>query len=35
MKKIPQQLIKDYGIVALSYIAILLFLRPASLANTK
>lgn len=29
MKQIPSQLIKDYGIVGLSYIAILLFMRPA------
>ena len=35
MKKIPQQLIKDYGIVALSYIAILLFLRPAFFGEYK
>ena len=35
MNKIPQQLIKDYGIVCLSYIAILLFLRPAFLGEYK
>lgn len=35
MKKIPFQLVKDYGIVALSYIAILLFLRPAFFGEYK
>lgn len=35
MKRIPLQLIKDYGIVGLSYIAILLFLRPAFFGEYK
>lgn len=35
MKQIPSQLIKDYGIVGLSYIAILLFLRPAFFGEYK
>lgn len=35
MKKIPLQLVKDYGIVCLSYIAILLFLRPAFFGEYK
>lgn len=35
MNKIPLQLIKDYGIVCLSYIAILLILRPAFFGEYK
>lgn len=35
MKKIPSQLIKDYGIVGISYIAILLFMRPAFFGEYK
>lgn len=35
MKKIPLLLIKDYGIVGLSYIAILLFMRPAFFGEYK
>lgn len=35
MKKIPLQLVKDYGLVCLSYIAILLFLRPAFFGEYK
>lgn len=35
MKQIPSQLIKDYCIVGLSYIAILLFLRPAFFGEYK
>lgn len=35
MKTIPLQLIKDYGIVCLSYICALLFLRPAFFGEYK
>ena len=35
MKKIPLQLIKDYGIMCVLYIAILLFLRPAFFGEYK
>lgn len=35
MKKIPSQLIKDYGMVGLFYIAILLFLRPVFFGEYK
>lgn len=35
MTKIPLQLIKDYGIICLTYICILLFLRPAFFGEYK
>lgn len=35
MNKIPLQLVKDYGIVCLSYICALLFLRPAFFGEYK